>query len=141
MARSWCITILPFQILQTLWVTFQATNIVRSTASSGLSQVLYWSHYRHTTNCHLTVQLSCSPKYMILMWNRHMYCLMLCTRLSLSGPDVLSLYRLSRRRKHGCLDIVKQVDVALLLKTRLHAALLGLITHAYILHTVYHIVR
>ena len=29
--QSWCITMLHFQLLQTLWVTFQATNSVRST--------------------------------------------------------------------------------------------------------------
>jgi len=35
-------------------------------------------------------------------------------------------------------SVVKQVDVVLLLKTRHHAALLELITHAYLLNAVYY---
>ena len=51
---SWCTTMLHFQLLRTLRVTFQVENSVRSTpASTALTLVSHRSHNAHTTNCHL----------------------------------------------------------------------------------------
>ena len=48
-----CFISLP--ALQTLWVTFQAKNNIRSTpASTTLTQVSHWSHNTHIANCHLS---------------------------------------------------------------------------------------